>query len=90
MMRERSDGSDPRRFDYTFVDRNLPAGSGMSIGRVSLKCAATIWALVFGGLFLNPPAALAQKKNKPPQRYRCGRRNVALREESRRAAGSRA
>ncbi|HWZ26551.1 MAG TPA: D-alanyl-D-alanine carboxypeptidase/D-alanyl-D-alanine-endopeptidase [Verrucomicrobiae bacterium] len=34
----------------------------MRIGRVSLKCAATIWALVFCGLFLNPPAALAQKK----------------------------
>jgi serine-type D-Ala-D-Ala carboxypeptidase/endopeptidase (penicillin-binding protein 4) len=62
MMSEPSKGSDPRRFDYTFVDRNLPAGSGMSIGPVSLKCAATIWALVFCGLFLNPPAALAQKK----------------------------
>jgi D-alanyl-D-alanine carboxypeptidase/D-alanyl-D-alanine-endopeptidase (penicillin-binding protein 4) len=62
MLSERSKGSDPRRFDYTFVDRNLPAGSGMSIGRASLKCAAAIWALVFGCSFLNPPAALAQKK----------------------------
>jgi D-alanyl-D-alanine carboxypeptidase/D-alanyl-D-alanine-endopeptidase (penicillin-binding protein 4) len=60
-MSERSKGSDPRRFDYTFVDRNLPAGSGMSIGRAKLQWAAAIWALVFCGLFLNPPAALAQK-----------------------------
>ena len=34
----------------------------MSIGRVSLKCAATIGALAFCGLFLSPPASLAQKK----------------------------
>jgi serine-type D-Ala-D-Ala carboxypeptidase/endopeptidase (penicillin-binding protein 4) len=33
----------------------------MSIGRVSLKCAATISGLLFCGLFFNPPAALAQK-----------------------------
>jgi D-alanyl-D-alanine carboxypeptidase/D-alanyl-D-alanine-endopeptidase (penicillin-binding protein 4) len=62
MLRERSKGSDPRRFDYTFVDRNLPAGSGMSIGRASVKYTAAIWIFVLGGLFLNAPAALAQKK----------------------------
>src|ERR1700688_3880052 len=62
MLSERSKGSDPRRFDYTFVDRNLPAGSGMSIGPGSLQSAAAIWALVFCGLFTNPLAALAQKK----------------------------
>jgi serine-type D-Ala-D-Ala carboxypeptidase/endopeptidase (penicillin-binding protein 4) len=62
MLRERSKGSDPRRFDYTFVDRNLPAGSGMSIGRASVKYTAAIWIFVLGGLFLNAPASLAQKK----------------------------
>ena len=62
MLRERSKGSDPRRFDYTFVDRNLPAGSGMSIGRVNLKYAAATCVLAFCGLSLNAPASVAQKK----------------------------
>jgi D-alanyl-D-alanine carboxypeptidase/D-alanyl-D-alanine-endopeptidase (penicillin-binding protein 4) len=64
MLRERSKGSDPRRFDYTFVDRNLPAGSAMSIGRARLKCAAAIWAIVFCGLLLNGPASPAQNKKR--------------------------
>jgi D-alanyl-D-alanine carboxypeptidase/D-alanyl-D-alanine-endopeptidase (penicillin-binding protein 4) len=58
----RSEGSDPRRFDYTFVDRNLPAGSGMNIWRASLKYAAAIWVVVFCGLFLDASASLAQEK----------------------------
>jgi D-alanyl-D-alanine carboxypeptidase/D-alanyl-D-alanine-endopeptidase (penicillin-binding protein 4) len=62
MLRERSKGSDPQRFDYTFVDRNLPAGSGMNIGRATAKYTGTIWVLVFCGLFLNPSTAQAQKK----------------------------
>src|SRR6202049_3796942 len=56
-----SKGSDPRRFDYTFVHRNLPAGSGMGIKRASWKCA-TVSAVVFCGLLLNASASLAQKK----------------------------
>src|ERR1700676_4926582 len=56
-----SKGSDPRRFDYTFVHRNLPAGSGMGIKRASWKCA-TVSAVVFCGLFLDASASLAQKK----------------------------
>jgi D-alanyl-D-alanine carboxypeptidase/D-alanyl-D-alanine-endopeptidase (penicillin-binding protein 4) len=62
VVSERSEGSDPRRFDYTFVDRNLPAGSGMNIWRASLKYAAAIWVVVFCGLFLDASASLAQKK----------------------------
>jgi D-alanyl-D-alanine carboxypeptidase/D-alanyl-D-alanine-endopeptidase (penicillin-binding protein 4) len=62
MLRERSKGSDPRRFDYTFVGRNLPAGSGMSIGQASVKYTAAICVFVLGGFFLNAPASLAQKK----------------------------
>jgi len=34
----------------------------MNIGRASLKCAAATWVFVLGGLFLNAPASLAQKK----------------------------
>src|ERR1700676_2470604 len=56
-----SKGSYPRRFDYTFVHRNLPAGSGMGIKRASWKCA-TVSAVVFCGLFLDASASLAQKK----------------------------
>jgi len=59
---ERSKGSDPRRFDYTFVDRNLPAGSGMGIKRASFQCAAGISALMFCALLLSAPTSLAQKK----------------------------
>jgi D-alanyl-D-alanine carboxypeptidase/D-alanyl-D-alanine-endopeptidase (penicillin-binding protein 4) len=62
MLSERSKGSDPQRFDYTFVDRNLPAGSGMNFGRATVKYTGTIWVLIFCGLFLNPTAAQAQKK----------------------------
>jgi D-alanyl-D-alanine carboxypeptidase/D-alanyl-D-alanine-endopeptidase (penicillin-binding protein 4) len=62
MLRERSKGSDPRRFDYTFVGRNLPAGSGMSIGRASVKYTAAICVFVLGSFFFNAPASLAQKK----------------------------
>jgi D-alanyl-D-alanine carboxypeptidase/D-alanyl-D-alanine-endopeptidase (penicillin-binding protein 4) len=61
MLGERSKGSEPRRFDYTFVDRNLPAGSGMGIRRAGLKYAAAIWAVGFGGLFLTASASIAQK-----------------------------
>jgi D-alanyl-D-alanine carboxypeptidase/D-alanyl-D-alanine-endopeptidase (penicillin-binding protein 4) len=61
MLGGRSKGSEPRRFDYTFVDRNLPAGSGMGIRRAGLKYAAAIWAVGFGGLFLNASASIAQK-----------------------------
>jgi D-alanyl-D-alanine carboxypeptidase/D-alanyl-D-alanine-endopeptidase (penicillin-binding protein 4) len=63
MLSERSKGSDPRRFDYTFVGRNLPAGSAMGIKRATWKRAAVaICGLVFCGLFLNAPALPAQKK----------------------------
>jgi D-alanyl-D-alanine carboxypeptidase/D-alanyl-D-alanine-endopeptidase (penicillin-binding protein 4) len=62
MLNERSKGSDPRRFDYTFVGRNLPAGSGMRIRRANMRRAAATWVVVFGGLLLNAPASLAQKK----------------------------
>jgi serine-type D-Ala-D-Ala carboxypeptidase/endopeptidase (penicillin-binding protein 4) len=61
MLGERSKGSEPRRFDYTFVDRNLPAGSGMGMRRAGLKYTAAIWAVGFGGLFLNASASIAQK-----------------------------
>src|ERR1700730_5995286 len=59
-----SKGSDPRRFDYTFVHRNLPAGSGMGIKRASWKCA-TVSAVVFCGLFLDGLAWLATKETAP-------------------------
>src|ERR1700730_14164025 len=61
VLSERSKGSEPRRFDYTFVHRNLPAGSGMGIKRANLKCAA-VSAVVFVVFFLDASASLAQMK----------------------------
>jgi D-alanyl-D-alanine carboxypeptidase/D-alanyl-D-alanine-endopeptidase (penicillin-binding protein 4) len=63
VLSERYKGSDPRRFDYTFVDRNLPAGSAMGMKRASWKCAAVgICVLAFCGWFLNASALPAQKE----------------------------
>jgi serine-type D-Ala-D-Ala carboxypeptidase/endopeptidase (penicillin-binding protein 4) len=75
VLSERSKGSDPRRFDYTFVDRNLPAGSAMGISRTNLKCAAVaICGLVICSLFLNASASPAQKKK---NRHRAGSTSAA-------------
>jgi serine-type D-Ala-D-Ala carboxypeptidase/endopeptidase (penicillin-binding protein 4) len=64
MLSKRSKGSDPRRFDYTFVDGNLPAGSRMDIGRASWQRAATICLVMFFSLLLNASASLAQTQKK--------------------------
>jgi D-alanyl-D-alanine carboxypeptidase/D-alanyl-D-alanine-endopeptidase (penicillin-binding protein 4) len=40
----------------------------MGIGRAKLKYVAAIWAIVFCGLFLKPPSALAQRQKKPHTR----------------------